>query len=210
MAPVVVNEPIRPSAAWYVVGGVLALLGLAGGLVIGILGVARVLDEPEDFQRVDAPGEGSVTFDEPGGYVLYLEAPGHVTPTGRLATDDVALTPDRPNGLPLQMQPYDSRLTYEHGNRAGKADLTFEVTEPGRYRLEVAEVPDQVTTVAVGESFASGLAIPILLGLAVGAGGLLIGGAVMLSTGIRRGRVKRDRRLRAWPQGQPPVASPAS
>jgi hypothetical protein len=183
-------------------------VGVVAGLIVGISGVVDVLDAPDDFQRIDAPGEGIVTFDEPGGYVLYLEAPGNVAPTGRLATDQVALIPDRENGRPLAMEPYDTQLTYEQGNRAGKADLTFEVVEPGDYRLEVAEVPNRVTTVAVGESYASDLVAPILIALACGVGGLLVGGAVMLSTGIRRGRVKRQRRLQARPPGSPPVASP--
>jgi hypothetical protein len=197
------TERIRPSAVWYAVGGALMFVGVVAGLIVGIAGVADVLDAPDDFQRIDAPGQGIVTFDEPGGYVLYLEARGNVAPTGRLATDQVALIPDRENGRPLAMEPYDTQLTYERGNRAGRADLTFEVVEPGDYVLEVAEVPNRVTTVAVGESYASDLVAPILIALACGVGGLLVGGAVMLSTGIRRGRAKRQRRLQAWPQGPP-------
>lgn len=198
-----VIERIRPSAVWYGIGGAVIAAGVVVALVLGVGGVARVLDKPDEFQRMSVPGNGTVEFDEPGGYVLYLEAPGNVPPAGRLSTDEVALTPDRPDGRPLQMQPYDTRLTYETGNRAGKADLTFEVVETGRHTLEVGQVPSQVTTVAVGDSYADDLLVPVLLAVGTGLAGLVLGGAILVSTGIRRGRAKRAQRLTARPSATP-------
>jgi hypothetical protein len=70
------SPPIRPSRRWYWVAGCV-LAGAAICLVLAVAGFFSLNRQIIDFQRVRVPGQGEVTFAQPGGYVLYVERPGH-------------------------------------------------------------------------------------------------------------------------------------
>jgi hypothetical protein len=63
---------LRPARAWYWVALVVFLAGagwLGGGLYL-------LVERVDSFQRVPLPGEGEVSLDHSGGYVIYYEGPG--------------------------------------------------------------------------------------------------------------------------------------
>ncbi len=69
------RKPAGPSVA-----ARLALSALlAGGVIciaLAVAGFFALNRQIADFQRVPVPGQGGVTFAQPGGYVLYIEEPG--------------------------------------------------------------------------------------------------------------------------------------
>jgi hypothetical protein len=73
MGQTMTARAVRPARFWYLVAGVV-LAGSVVWLVLWMLLGLRSLDrEVDGFQRVPVPGEATVSFARPGGYVLYFE-----------------------------------------------------------------------------------------------------------------------------------------
>ncbi len=188
-----------PSRKGYWIGAAVIVGGVVGAVIwftLGFTGFSRTID---DFQRVPVNGEGEVTFDGTGGYVLYYEAPGagdDVVPAGQ-----VQLTPVGGGESP-DLESYDSELSYDLDGRSGAAVLTVDIENPGTYLLE-SEFEGE-GELAVGRSVGRRLVTAILGGFVIGGLGTVVGAIVLIVTAVRR----RGARSRNAPWIPPPPGSP--
>jgi hypothetical protein len=187
-----------PSKVGYLVGAAVVAIGVAGAIVWGALGFTSFSHQVDGFQRVSANGQGEVTFDEPGGYVIYYEAPG--ADEGDVPAGQASLTPGGSGGSgePVTLETYDSSLSYANGDHAGQAVLTFQIDRPGTYVLE--STSDGDGELAVGHSIAGKLVTTIVGALALGGLGLVVGAVILIVTAVRR----RNARVRARGSALPP------
>src|SRR5215218_5858103 len=73
-APPAPGAKLKPSGAWYWVGGLLIFAGIAAAIGIIVAGVLSVWDTVAKFARFVAPTEGtSLTFEKSGTYTVYYE-----------------------------------------------------------------------------------------------------------------------------------------
>jgi hypothetical protein len=160
---------LRPARAWYWVALVAFLAGagwLGGGLYL--------LDKRVDsFQRVALPGEGEVSLDHSGGYVIYYEGPG--AEAGNVPAFTVNVTPRSASAAVPYLEQYESSLTYSFGSREGRAVFTLQVASPGTFLIEATDGPATSgdSSLAIGSSIAGrivGIAVPgaVLMVAAIG------------------------------------------
>jgi hypothetical protein len=192
------NLRIRPSRRWYWVGGGV----LAGALVCIVLGVAgffSVNRQINDFQRVRVPGQARVTFTQPGGYVLYVEGPGHccsfAAGSGGSApfpswSMNVALLP-LAGGPPVPLHVWRGVTeSYTVTGHQGQTAMYVTIGHPGRYVLGARHVvPPSVTDIAVGRGIGHGALTSLLL--------ILFAVFVLLPAGLLVGGITAFRRRRA-------------
>jgi hypothetical protein len=94
-------------------------------------------------------------------------------------------------GRPVVLEPYATSFTYTSGRRSGRAMQTFIAERPGRYRVATSGPPAAGLNVAVGPPLGEKVATTVsraFAGFGLLFGGPIVGGAVMLITGIRRHR----------------------
>ncbi|HEX7276104.1 MAG TPA: hypothetical protein VF244_01905 [Acidimicrobiales bacterium] len=170
-----------PSRKGYWVGAALILVGVVGAVLWFVFGFMSFSDTIDDFQRVPVNGEGEVTFDDTGGYVLYFEGPG--ASDGDVPAGQAQLTPVA-GGESLELESYDSELSYSMSGHSGVAVLTVDIEEPGTYLLESES--DGSGELAVGRSVGSKLVTTVVGGLALGALGVMSGIVILIVTAVRR------------------------
>ena len=56
----------QPSAGWYWLAGIVAVLGLTAAFVWGAVGTVTALDRVDGFDRVTIPGSMTVSVADPG------------------------------------------------------------------------------------------------------------------------------------------------
>ena len=179
--------------------------GGLGAIVWFAVGFIRFSDRIDDFQRVPTNGQGEVTFDEAGGYVIHFEGPG--ASDGEIPSGQAQLTPVG-GGEPVPLETYESDFTYDLNGRAGVAVLTVDIVEPGTYLLESESEGEG--ELAVGRSVAGTLVTGIVGGLALGGFGLVVGVIVLIVTAVRRrgARPKNAPWIPPPPGSQPPPPPP--
>lgn len=182
-----------PSTRGYWFAGALALAAVLVSVAIVATGVLRITSAIDDLQRVDVPGEGLVTFTEPGGYTVYYEGPG-VGEDGGIPGFSAALVPEGgEEGIPLS--DYVGSFTYSLGGHDGAALWTVRIERPGTYRLVAFDETAPGGTLAVGPSVGGGFIGSILAAMAVGLLGLVLAAAVAIATLKRRRRFGRQTML---------------
>jgi hypothetical protein len=187
-----------PSKKGYLLGGLIMAVGVIGAIVWFATGFMAFADTIDGFQRVSANGQGEVTFDDTGGYVIYYEAPG--ADDGDIPDGQVLLTPvDSDEPVPLER--YDSELSYNDGDHEGYAVVTFDIDRPGTYLLESES--DGNGDLAVGRSVASRLVTTIVGSMALGGLGVVVGAILLIVTYVRR-RTARTRGASGYAPGYPP------
>jgi hypothetical protein len=191
-----VQQPIRPSRVWYVVAGVLAM-GAVVWLVAGVvLGLGSFVRQVEGFQRVPVPGQGEVSFEQPGGYTVYYQGPAAGDETVAIPSFRLSLAPVG-GGQELTVSPYEGASLYTSGSYSGRAVGTVQVDRPGRFLLRADGEPQVVQAhVAVGQEIGGfGLlrAVPIVL--------LLLFGGWSWRWWWRCAASRHARRGRPWPPG---------
>lgn len=197
------TEQRRPSTAGYWIGAVVGLLLAAAGawvLVSSFTGGAKALERFQHLRRVPVPGEAVLAL-RPGKHVVYLEVAGSQAPTGGA---DVVVE-DAATGTPLALSPYIATFTYSAGGRAGRAMQTFVTTKPGRYRVLTRGAAEQHLSAVIGPPSGRVLARTVtraVSGFGLLFGGPILGGVIMLITGLRRGSY--DRRVRQAAAPPPP------
>jgi hypothetical protein len=197
---------VRPSLWWFAVAGGLALAGIAAGIVLLYTGVTRVTDRVDDFTRIDVPGSGEVTIDDPGGYSIYHEYFGASNDDD--FDDDFQSTPGvtvtDPSGNEVTLRSYTTSVTYDFGGHEGEGLYTFDAEQAGTYQVETTG--DSTSTIAVGRGIGRGLVASIAGGLAVGALGVIAGIVLAIVTGVRRSSSRRRLNAERWRQQGPPAA----
>ena len=173
---------LRPARAWYWVALVVFLAGvgwLGGGLYL-------VAERVDSFQRVALPGEGEVSLDHSGGYVIYYEGPG--AETGNIPDFTVNVTPRSASAAVQGLEHYESSVTYSFGSREGRAVFTLQVASPGTFLIEATDAPATSgdSSLAIGSSIAGRI-----VGIAVASAVLMVvavGGAIAIAIVRRRRR----------------------
>ncbi len=183
-----------PSRAGYAAGCLVMIVGVALGAAAVVLVLPRAFDE---LTRLEMPGSHEMRFDEAGTYYIYHERRGVVD--GRVYAGDgqfsgLWLTVHRPDGTELFVEPPGAAMSYATGERAGEAIATFEIEEPGTYRVGARyDKPGGAPLLmAVGPSIMGGLfgAIASVIGSVLA--GLSLGSAVWLRTFMRRAAAAQE------------------
>ncbi|HVF13344.1 MAG TPA: hypothetical protein VM942_02025 [Acidimicrobiales bacterium] len=183
-----------PSKKGYWVGAALIAVGIIGAVIWGVTGILSFQKTVQDFQRVDANGEGEITLDKAGGYVIYYEGPN----ADEGVVPDGAALLTGPSGEEVPLEDYDTDLTYNDGDHAGSAVLTFDIDTPGTYLLESES--DGNGELAVGRTVGDTLVTTIVGALALGGLGFVAGVVTLIVTAVRR----RNARARQAPSYPPP------
>jgi len=187
-------SPARPSAGpswwWFVVAGVVAVLGVAVGVAVIVAGVVGLADKVEDFDRAFMPTTLEVEITDPGGYSIYHEYDG--LSSVELRDDpNVAVTDPAGNDVPLR--PYGSSVSYGVSGHDGVGVYTFRADEPGTYEVQ-ASMPFSDSSrdvIAVGRGLGTGLAVAIVAGIALIGVGVVGGVVIAIVVGVMRGRRRR-------------------
>jgi hypothetical protein len=182
-----------------VAGGALAAALIC--IALAVAGFFSLNRQIKDFQRVTLPGQAEVTFTQPGGYILYVERPGHCCSLAVGSGDsapfpswsmNVALLPGN-GGPPVSINVWHGAAeSYGVAGHEGQTAMYFTIGHPGRYLLDATNaVPHSITDVAVGRGIGHGLLSLLLILVALFAlipAGLVVGGI----TFFRRRRARRN------------------
>lgn len=198
-APRANAEPIRPSAGWFGLAGLVAGIGIVVAIVLWVRTVTGYLDKIDDFQRIDIPGEGTVTLEETGGYTIYHEYPG--ADDDFFGPDIASITVTAPDGSGVDLRDYSSTVTYSGSGHDGIALFSFTADEAGAYAVSVDGDGGEL---AVGRGLGGGIVGGIVGGLVVGFVGVVAGIVIAVVVGVQRGRNRRRRQV--W--GRPPPGPP--
>lgn len=205
-APAAEQGPVRPSSAWYWIGAAIMVLGIVGGTAFGVIRFTDTVDKIDDFPRLAVPSDREVSLDE-GGYTLFHEYPGAASDYGFRFAPEVEIT--APDGSSVPISPYGNEETYSFGDHEGRAISTFRADADGVYRVQVLGEPNSFESIAIGDSYIGGMLLAIFGGMALAGLGVVIGGIVMIVTGVRRGRAQRARRpAPAFAGGPAPYGGP--
>ena len=170
-----------------------ALLAVVGVTAAALWGVTALLDQvqrPEEFVRVEIPGEVSVSITSTGPHVVYYEGD-----EPRPRPEDIDVT--GPDGAGLPVRGYGADLEYDvpgtfnprgEGGRVGSAVGVFTTERAGYFTVGTeASAP---CVLAIGDDLAPGTAraivLPALLGVLALVGALVL--AVNAATGRPAGR----------------------
>jgi hypothetical protein len=204
-------ESIKPSAGWYGLGAALAVGGIILAIVIIVRTAIGFTDRIDDFQRIDVPGSDTVTLDT-GGYSIYHEYFGADDGgSGDYLNPEVSVSVTAPDGSDVDLESYDSSVTYYSGEHEGVAIYSFEADEAGEYQVSI---DGSLGEIAVGRGLGSGIVGGVIAAIASGAIGVLGGLVVILIVAIGRSRERRRRRIEftrsqsQWP-GPPGQHQPA-
>ena len=170
----------------YTLAALLAVVGLAAAALWGVTAILDQTQRPEEFVRVDIPGEVSVSITRTGPHVVYYEGDGP-----RPAPEDIDVT--APDGADLPVRSYGPELRYDvpgtndtrgEGGEVGSAVGVFTTERTGTFVVGSEAIASGA--LAVGDDLAPGIAravvLPALLGVLAVVGGLVLA----VSTAVRR------------------------
>ena len=186
-APPVPSPQVRPAASWYVVAGLVIGVGVVMGVVILVRGVIAFQDRIDDFTRADLPTTLAVDIADTGGYSIYQEYAG--ASGDRSFGPDLDATVTDPAGDTVDLERYDTSVTYTARGHEGVGVYTFSADEPGTYQVTAS---GGTGGVAVGRGIGRGLAVAIGASIAVALVGLIAGVAVAVTVAVQRGRHRRS------------------
>ncbi|WP_280369794.1 hypothetical protein [Nocardia wallacei] len=179
-------ERVTPSGRWYALAALLVVAGIAGAVVVALVGFVHMSDRVDGFQRVQVPGSADVRIAETGGYTVYFEYPNA---SSRVFRGNVNVQLLGPDGASVPLADYSSALTYGFGGHEGRAGFSFDAARPGTYH--VVTQGDSGVTAAIGRGIGTSLASTIILALGIGAAGVVLGVVVLIVVAVKRGSSKR-------------------
>jgi len=176
-----------PGRGWYVVAALLGVAGWAGMALLLVRGLGEVDDQ---LIRVVVPGQAELRLQEPGTYTIFHEYSSTVD--GRVyavqAISGLLVELRAPGGRVIELQGAPS-ASYSFGSTAGRSLFSFELRDPGSYRL-VASYSDRrrepQTVLTVGRGVVGSSAAIILRAMVIGFGGTAAGAAVAAAVYRRR------------------------
>jgi hypothetical protein len=184
----------RPSrAGWWITG--LLFLAAVACVVLAVLGFASFRSQINGFQRVNAPGQGQVTFTSTGDYKLYFEGPGQGAGHANLAMVSAS------SGRAVKISALTGETeSYTLGGHSGQAVASVTISQAGRYVLRVTPTSGATPAdVAVGAGLGGGIVRGVLLIVAA----VLLFFAAVITAIITAIRHRRRRRMYAPAQGAP-------
>jgi hypothetical protein len=188
------RRTVRPSRLWYWAAGSLAA-GAAACIALAAAGFVAVDHLVGDFQRVPVPGQAEISLAQPGGYIVYIERPGHCCSVNiTMGNGDGGQRLPFPSwSMRVLLQPADggtpvtvstwrgAREIYNLAGHNGQRAMSFTVSTAGRYILRTADVrPAAIMDLAVGRDIGRGTLVPLILLLA----GVLALGPAGIATGV--------------------------
>ena len=206
---------IKPGKGWYWVGALLIAGGLLGGAALGIAGVLNLKNSIEDFGRFrveGGTGAATVTFEKPGEYSIYYESESEVcadlgaTPGQPCETVTVRGESDPPAQLDISITsgdrslpigPAENSLDYSFSGFSGTEVATVDVDEAGSYSMVVETRREGEFAIALGKDVVSTVLPWVLGGMALAAVGLILGLIILIVTGVKRSRRKRESAMAA-------------
>jgi len=157
----------RPSRGWYGVAFVVLLIGLAAFTASINVTRARIAHSRAGLQQVVAPGVATLSFEQPGRYLIYYVKQGELDgqvfdtfePFSSLPKMRVTLTGQEGNALTLaRAEVLEAKSeVYDHGR--ANSEFAFDITVPGSYTLSTEHANPGLDTellLAVGPSVVSG------------------------------------------------------
>jgi hypothetical protein len=201
-APVVDGRDLRPTRGWYVVGGALAFVGLAGAAVLVGVGFGSLLGDTDVTPfSIGEPTVFTVDPDEPRQVYVSERINGDIAEIDCTAeaVDEGSVTLDRPS---FESYVFD-------GDDAWVGVYDVEVTRAGDYSFDcdVLGVRRATDQVALGPRIGIAGFFGALLGGALSAlVGLGLGATIVIVVAVRRSRHRR-RLLAEW---QYPPTRPGS
>jgi hypothetical protein len=193
------GQKIRPSRHWYwLVAGLAATTVLL--IALAVLRFLSLNQQIISFQRIQPPGQRTLTFTSSGQYLVYFEGPVFG-----------GASPSSPGSVPLLLQSQASgqqvRVSslrgqanfYNIQGHAGTAEGSFTIVTPGRYTLRAGQ-PDSpgMQDIAIGRGIANGT-LAASVEFIVGVLTLIAGVVVVIVIALRRGRNRRRREPGEWP-----------
>jgi hypothetical protein len=174
---------IKPSRQFYVIGGVVASIGI--GLILAL--VLTTLGQ--GMVRITGPGQGTLNLPAKGSYTIFLESESMID--GRLYVPGEGI-----NGLQFKLVNKDQRIeiplsrpwgteSYQYGGKSGTSVLTFDVASPGAYELTMSYPEGQNGPTAVF-SIGRGLGRAILPILLIGLPTTFLAAGIILWTFLKR------------------------
>jgi hypothetical protein len=209
-----VSSALKPSKMWYWLGALSVLAGLIGGGVVMVSAFTSLNKTVDNFGRIRIPGDEhcQLVFAKPGKYTIYYEYKTELPsrgescqPTGSQETIDapeqhplgleVSLVDGSGAELATTLSTSGDKSMSLHGH-LGSALREVQIVTPGDYRLKVDGVDPNAApfVLSVGRSGLAHVAPYILLGLAIGGFGTVLGAVGIIVTASRR---RAGRRLRA-------------
>lgn len=170
-----------PGKGWYVLAAVVLLATIAG---FTIFLLARLNGLGASLLQVVVPGEAQLNLVEPGSYTIFHEynsvVDGRVYAVPVLSGLRVSVT--SPAGKTLALNAPSGTSRYSFAGREGTSIFTFQVGEPGTYRLAASYENGRAeprTVLSVGSGFVSSIIVTVMIGLLIMFAG--IGAAVAIA-----------------------------
>jgi hypothetical protein len=200
-----VPTKIRPSVAWYWIGGLLIAAGVIGALVILGIWAARASDAVDNFARMKvSPGASEqgqgFNFARAGTYTLYYEYRSKVDGEKIVNSDhdppsQLQVVVTDAQGNDVAVRPYDKDFAFSVNDKLGPAFARVTIPAPGLYTVTVDSNASSPFVVAIGKGVLQSIWPWWLLGaIAAFVVGVGLGLASIISTAVRRGRRKREQR----------------
>lgn len=216
--PIAGQGPITPSTAWFGLAVVVALAGVVLAVVFGVRTADAWEDGIADFQRVEVPGTGTITVEDPGTYVVYYE---YGSPDDQLSftSTDIELQVVAPDGSEVALEGYDTFVTtYDTEDHQGEVLFSLPAEQAGRYQVtgnpfESGPRPFE-GFVAVGRRLDGTVVGGVVSALAAGLGGLVCAVVITVAVSVKRSRERQRRRLAVagphpgWPPTAPGIPGP--
>ncbi|WP_017603709.1 hypothetical protein [Nocardiopsis alkaliphila] len=187
--PRVDGKELRPGRVWFFVGALVLVLGIIGGILGFVISLASSVGLPELEHRVRA-GE-SITFEVTGTETVNL---GLYANGNAIVGDCTLSTPDgRTEGFDYPGYSHTGALNGESWRLVGVHDAA----QPGEHTMD-CQYTGMDTTYALGdvgngeEDFVRGALTGVAFMVGLPLIGAIVGITVMVVTGVRRGRHRRQ------------------
>lgn len=200
-----------PGRKWYGIAAGIFLLGLA---VCAAFTVLRLRSLGDHLPQLVVPGTSEFHLAERGGYTIFHET-GSVIDGRYYGPADVSglsvEVVSAATGQPVPLESPTTNTTYSLGGRSGAAVLTFDIVEPGVYRV-TGRYDDRrtgpTTVLAVGHGFTRKLMLTIGGAIGIAFGSFAVAAAIAIVTFFRRRRVRQRAATTVAAGAHPPAAAP--
>lgn len=186
------HAPTGPSRWWYA----LALVCVAAGFVgMGAYMFPRIDTIGDTLVRLLAPGEITLSAAEPGTYTIFHEE--------RSVVDGAAFVSKSVSGLRVSVTsaagetipvvPSSTTETYTLGAYAGTSILTFQITEPGSYRVAAAYNDGRTeprVPLTIGHNFLADLMLTIIVGIGIVFASVVLAAVVIVIVAQKRSKAR--------------------
>jgi hypothetical protein len=180
------------SRAWYFVAALIGIGGIVGAVVVLI---AHLGSMTAGLTQIVVPGGADLDLKQAGTYTIYHERTstvgGRVYQSNGISGLRVAVK-SAGTGQPITLRRPTGTSQYNVNGRSGFSALVFDISTPGKYRLDAAyddgrQQPQ--TVLAVGTGFVGGLLTTIFLAIGLFFAGLAAAIALAVVVRLRRRRL---------------------